>query len=204
VSLFIAIPAYGSPPVQAISAYFALGANLASKRCVVDIEAHDSNQARARNVLFARFLRSGMSRMLCVDVDVIFTTADVEAMLDVNEDVVSAMYLKKSRGDGHVGAPRDGAAMRGPLLEMDRVGFGMLALSRACVARLSETATRRFILDSGDSVPLVVWTDIAPDGEWLSVDWVFSQRWREQGGQIWTHTGVEVGHVGPHIYRSQS
>lgn len=205
--VYVATPAYGAmDPCAAHS--FAMGiAGLVAQGHSVrwDLEMRDSNQARARSVLLHRFLRSEFDRLLCVDSDSVFTPEDLTALLAVEEDVVSAYYVRKMFPLDGVGEPDQ--ATRGALLEMRCIGFGLVSFSRACASKLMESSTRSFIPSSGASagerVPETFATDIVDD-EWVTVDWNFSARWRELGGRLWVHTGIRIGHVGPHVFGGDS
>jgi len=203
-AIYIATPAYGPMDPRAAHSFAMAIADLVAAGHAVrwDIELQDSNQARARNVLLNRFLVSNFERLLCIDADMVFTSADILELLNVGGDAVSGVYNQRAAGGTRVGTPLE--FQIGDMHEMARVGFGFLSVSRACIDKLSAAAPRSFIAQTGASagvaVPEVVATDIAPDGSWLSVDWMFSDRWRSIGGDLWLHSAVNVGHVGSHLY----
>lgn len=202
--IYIATPAYGPMDPRAAHSFAIAIADLVAAGHAVrwDIEFQDSNQARARNVLFHRFLVSDFERLLCIDADMVFTSAGIRELLNVGGDAVSGAYRQRAPGGALVGTPLEFRV--GDMHEMLRVGFGFLSVSRACIEKLAAAAPRSFIAQTGASagvaVPEVVATDIAPDGSWLSVDWMFSDRWRSLGGELWLHSAVNVGHVGSHLY----
>ena len=147
-----------------------------------------SHLAEARNVLLVEALKTNADRILFADDDIAFTVDDVRALLAVEEDVVAGAYTTRTPRGVVAGDPIEGGAKRGALLPMRCVGMGLTMLSRACVERMVEAH------------PMTAFEFRAEGGRVHGEDEVFCQKWRAMGGAVWMHTGVRVGHVGPHVY----
>ena len=211
--LFLATPSYPATATftaHAAASFFALGQWSAQKGmdCRWDLTIGDANHARAWNTLFHRFLQSDAERLVGIDNDQVFRPEHVEALLDVQEDFVGGAYVKKRMpAEQLVGETLPNGEVRGRLLEMRRVGFGFFAVTRDCIARLSADAVERgevFIgtpdgQEAGQIIPAICTQGLA-NGEWEEADWRFAARWRALGGQVWLHTGVNVGHIGVHVF----
>lgn len=200
MKLRIATPAYRDFDVRSVACFASATHNLAA---TWDIEAGDPNQARARNVLLHRFLASDADRLLCIDQDSTFTSHDLSTLASLEEDVVSAIYLKRTTDKEHVGIPLASEMSRGPLLGMEYIGFGCVSISRSC-AELISNGRPTFVTHTGASagqrIPDVFSSLILGD-DWLSPDFAFSHRWRQLGGTLWVHRGVHTGHVGSTIFK---
>jgi hypothetical protein len=171
------------------------------------IEAEDPNSTRVRCVLHERFVASGFDRAVWIDADTLTTGEDVMALLAIEEDLVGALCSPRKLGGGWVGVPREPKNVRGVLLEADRVGFGMVSMSRACAVRMHEAAPTSFVpklnASAGRRIPLVFDTPVEND-TFITSDWHYSRRWQALGGRMWLHTGVKVGHIGSHVFRGAS
>lgn len=150
-----------------------------------------SNLAQARALLVREALATGAERVLFLDDDIVFDPADFDclAVLDVGDDIVSGSYKRRATDGEWVGAPLEGGTDRGALLAMHHVGMGFALMTRGCLLRMVEA--------HGDGAFEFRYDGTMVTGE----DKIFCSRWRELGGRIWLHTGVQLGHVGPNIFR---
>jgi hypothetical protein len=194
----------GPAAVSFASLFSALGnRNLISYNNPWAVVYGDSNQARARNILFKQFLSSPADRMLAIDPDQTFTMKEIDALLDVEKDVVVPIISRRLIDGGPVGMPIAGHEVPegNHLIEMARIGFGLVVFSRECVHKLSESRIKKnaTFQYNGELIPEIVSQKVV-NGKWLGVDDVFSERWRSLGGKMWLHAGVRVGHIGNHIY----
>lgn len=162
--------------------------------------------ALARNLLAARFLRSTHERLVFVDSDMVWSPADLSALLARDEDVVGATYAAKAVPPQTIGEPLDGGETTYPLVEASLLGTGFLSLSRACVERVvTAHPASAFVIgrESSEEAGLTahaIFADEVRDGRYYGEDATFCERWRALGGRLWIHTGVRPGHVGTHVY----
>ena len=149
-----------------------------------------SNLALARARLVDVALRSEAERILMVDDDIVFTVEDFLALsaLDIGNDVVSGVYLKKQPSAGHVGTSLENGETRGALVEVASIGLGFALFTREGLSAMQSACGEGMF-------------EFRFDGERiLGEDEVFCARWRSLGQRVWMLQTVRVGHVGPHIY----
>lgn len=225
--IYLVSPCYRSGEPECLSGFertaasLALTGELANDVPCWDREPRDSNQARARNLLFHRARRSARADFVVtadpdqlVEPDAIRTLADAARS---GRDVVAPMILRKNINPSPVGQPdaridEDGRlvlSQEGPFLKMRRIGFGVVCFARSVLDRMAEDCLARgesFLCDveghpnHGERVAAIVQQPIV-DGRYLPVDDFFSRRWTSLGGSLWNHGDVIVGHVGPHVFR---
>jgi hypothetical protein len=215
VKLFIATPVGRAFEDEAAGSFATLTAACAANQfpwCWARV-TRDSNQARARNVLFHQFVGSNADVMLMIDSDMVFSPEHafrlIHSLASNNLDVVCAAAKKRRVDSDWVGSPLEAEMKNPPLWEMKRIGFGMVALSRQCVEIMTKERKRLkrvFKLDDvpghpneGQEIAELVSQELG-DGRWLAVDDVFSDRWRALGGRLFMNTDVRIGHVGTVVF----
>lgn len=211
--LYLATPAYHDFAPQAALSFVSLAAALEREqiRWTWDIEAGDSNHARAWNLLFHRFLQSDAQWLIGLDTDQTFTPQNVLDLVNAGEDYVMAAIEKRNGSGVIVGHPLENGERRGPLAELYRTGFGVFAATRRCIEMLSASRLAVgavFSVDQGHANEGQLVAECVNqglgDGRWLAADDVFSDRWRALGGKLWIHTGVRCGHIGTKVYGGES
>jgi hypothetical protein len=98
-TLYVATPCFGcmvSNPYLVSLMQLQSECSRRSIACHVDMIGNESLVERARNILTARFLKSGASHLLFIDADIAFQPDTVFELLDVDKDIVTAVYPKKS------------------------------------------------------------------------------------------------------------
>ena len=152
---------------------------------------------RLRDALTRQFLESGFSHMLCVDSDVAFTAADVEALLETRKWVVSGCYPRK-QADARI--PAELIDATGMVRRARYVPGGFLLLSRQAVVAMADRYANG-TYDGGQALgPLQpLWQPFPPGGE----DAGFCKRWRDMGGEVWIHLGVRLRHHGVHTWEPE-
>lgn len=193
LKLVIVSPVYNA--VQGPSAASLVQTVIALMRVGVEVEYRsvwrDSNVPNARRMLSEEALRLEADRILWLDDDIVFDPVHLEKLLMANlgDDIVAGCYPIRKPNGGTVGTVTKDGETRGELVQMDHVGFGFTLVSRECLRRLVTTyGVGCFEFRKG------------PDGVLLGDDQVFSASWRALGGRIWAHTGVRLGHCGPHVF----
>jgi hypothetical protein len=99
------------------------------------------------------------------------------------------------------------------IVEVREAGTGFMLIHREVFTRMIEKFSdeMRFETDMGDITgPRTIKYDFFTVGvrldpllgyrRFLSEDWYFCQRWREMGGKIWMHTGIQCGHIGNFVF----
>lgn len=99
------------------------------------------------------------------------------------------------------------------IVEVREVGTGFMLIHRDVFTKMIEAFSdeMRFEADQGDmNDARAIKYDFFTVGvrkdpllgykRFLSEDWYFCQRWREIGGKIWMHTGIQCGHIGSFVF----
>jgi len=150
----------------------------------------------SRDVLTAHFLRSNATHLLCVDSDIGFGAADVQKLLEAEQDFVSGLYAKKTE-DRLLATPLR-KQREGDLVEAHYAAAGFLLLTRSCIEQLV-AAHPELAYDTPQGRAWALWSpffDVRPYGE----DAAFCKRWQRLGRKIWAHSQVIVKHYGDHAY----
>jgi hypothetical protein len=173
-----------------------------------------SNLPRARNEIAARFLASGFDDLVLVDDDMGWGANSVVRLIASPQPVIGGVGRKrvdKPQTDPDTWCARflDGAE-RG--LEQDamgavrvaRVGTGFLKVSREVFERLIAAHPewkRPGRADMPDDVRAHYYQFFRfDDGDELGEDYVFCERWRAVGGDIWIDPSIALMHVGEKEY----
>lgn len=208
LKLVISTPAYSALAPEAAHSFAVMSAWLQKHvgELGVDWEWHletrNPNQALARNCLAHRFLMTGAPQVLLIDADSVFSCQNVFDLLARPENIVGTLCKMKVEDSDWVGsfAPTDEV-----LAEAERIGFGMVKMTRGAVLRMAE-GRPTIVPETGDcagmEVAEIFRTEVCPQTRRpIGVDYAFSKRWLEMGGRLWIHTGVRIGHVGTHVFR---
>lgn len=190
MSTVVICPIKDSAPGPALQSAFTLAAFLQEigERPQMQTSWLCSNLAKARMLLVRSALESRADQVLLLDDDIVHTPNDFATLAAADVDIVSGAYSFREPGGTTVGYPLSGGETRGRMLEMLTVGMGYLLVKRKALVALVEA--------HGD--------DLFEMRRDLGEDELLSQRWRSLGGQLWLHTAVQLGHVGPCIYRPEA
>jgi hypothetical protein len=160
--------------------------------------------ARSRNNLAAMFLESDCTHLFFLDNDIIIEPWQFQKLLDADKDLVCALYPKKQGALAWVinhlsmnETPDKFGRMR-----VKHAGTGAWLLERKALEKHIAKRPEIKYVESG----LTRW-DVFPmhavNGEYLSEDWFFCNRWIEDGFEIWVDTTCQLRHIGKIIYPLQ-
>lgn len=209
VKLFVAIPCYGSIPVQFMQCMLHLQANPPCDMILAPL-AGDSLVSRARNTLSAQFLESDCTHLLFIDSDLIFSSEQVARLLSHEKDVVAGFYPKKQDGElqwvCNANLEPNEADENG-LQEVRYMGSGFMLIKRCVFEQMIERYGEK-IAYHPDSKPETTEWDFWAVGpcavngftRYLSEDWFFCQRWLDLGGIVYADTRIIAKHVGHAVY----
>lgn len=165
---------------------------------------------QVRNSIVAEFLAGTGTDLIMVDGDNSCEDGGLVRLAEWMVDVVGAPCRAKSPTvmwpvawigdrpnlvavDPVTGQPSDSG-----LLEVDRVGTGILRMSRACLERMVEACKDRWYHDlsnvTGRAYPLFEYE--VKDHLWWGEDMLFCRHWREIGGRVWIDPSIGTHHIG--------
>lgn len=177
----------------------ALQMSLAAQGRFIIHKSTGSYMPQNRDSLTHGFLRSGATHMLCVDPDIGWGPAHVEALARANKDFISGIYALKQPYRALSAALLE--AREGELREALHTAPGFLLLTRSCVERMT-VAHPELVYDSGSERVCSLWSPHF-EGRAYSEDQSFCARWRALGGQIWAHSAVVLKRHGDTVLLPQ-
>lgn len=185
----------------------------------------DSLATRACNRMAADFMYSDCDEMLIIDIDIVFTSKQIRQLLSHDVPLVYGIYPKKQEDTpaclcGFAVDPPVRPIQNSPLTEVRRAGRGFMRVKREVFEAMKEESggpALRF-----HSHGRIEWDffvagafsgaescypagardeDGFPMREYLSEDWVFSQRASALGFKTLVDSTICLGHIGPKEYR---
>jgi len=179
---------------------------------------------RGRNTIAHHFMKTDADYLLFMDADQKFRPNDVALMIKANKSLIGApVPMKGINWDrvrmgatlGHKDLSKltgifnvnhlDGHEMKNPdePFQVRHVGTGMMLIRRDVFDTLAPHVGSYY--NGGQSIsPNEEVFDYFQvqnvDGELLSEDYFFCQKYREHGGAVWVAPWCEVGHFGAHCF----
>lgn len=211
--LFVAVPCYGSVPVQFMQCMIRLVTETPCNLTVRFVPG-DSLVSRARNTLTADFLSTDCTHLLFIDSDLVFSPEHIARLLAHCEKVVGGFYPKKQDGAlqwvCNALAEHPYADGRG-LQRVRYMGTGFLMVERCVFAAMLEELGEAiaYTADQTGRAEHDFWAVGPygfPDGStrYLSEDWYFCQRVLDLGVPVYGDTRVILKHLGSACYPLQS
>lgn len=176
----------------------------------VETIVNESLVTRARNSLVAKMMypEPQSTHLIFIDADIEFEVVDFVKLLLADRDVIGGVYPKKSLPIDYVINTVPEAKREGAFLEVKRLGTGFMCIKRHVIEKMFEEYKD---LKYHDSIGLdpkfdkykyaLFDTGIDETGNYLSEDYVFCDRWRKLGGEIWTDLSIILGHVGHYKFK---
>jgi len=162
----------------------------------------NSDIAGSRAAIFGAFVRSDADVLVFIDDDIFWTPGSLIKLIDQPVDVVGGIYPKKREPlewpfkigikDEYRVDPTTG------LMEVMGLPGGFMKISRNCAKKMTEAYPRQTLRSTSEHSQFWPVFDPyeMPDGNRLSEDFSFCQRWLDIGGQVWADFELEMGHIG--------
>ena len=164
---------------------------------------HDALVQRARNDLVNMALAANVDDLVFVDADQTWNPMGLIKLLSHKVDVVGCPVPKKSdtQIDFNVKVLPEGLGnTTDGLFDVASVGTGMLRITRAALKKVWDASPE--YKNNGVPCRMVFEVKIV-DGELVSEDNVFCNKWRGLGGKVWLDPSMTCGHIGvKHFYNS--
>lgn len=164
---------------------------------------YDALIQRARNDLVSMALESNCDDLIFVDSDQEWDPEWIFKLLNCPVDLVAGVVPKKSDTniDFTVKVLPEGLAKPvNGLLEVEGVGTGFLRISKKALQTVWDMSAE--YKNSGKINRMVFDVQIADNGDLISEDYVFCEKWRKSGGQVWIDPTMNCNHIGNKKYQN--
>jgi len=215
-SVHICLPCYGGMVTEGVMSSllkFQLLANQYGLSYTIDTMINESLVTRARNNLVAKFLSNKRStHLMFIDADIKFSAEDIIKLVARDKDIVGGAYPAKMNPPFYVLNKVKNPKIEKDLHEVRHLGTGFLMIKREVFDTLIQSMPETKYLDSlnlgknDDGIPYENWMynlfDVLIDetGHLLSEDWVFCDRARKYGYDVWCDTTILLNHIGYHTF----
>jgi hypothetical protein len=206
-SLFVAIPTYDGKLNIKTAFNLAQLTAIAGQHGISVMFAHISGCSIitvARNALVHKFLDTDCTDLLFLDADVIATADDVMRLLaqSTNKDIAAGLYPRRAMDKNFfVDIPHDeegNMIFDGSMLKVNRIGTGFMMIKRYVLEKLIadhpewEYETKP---DEGNKA-FAVFDFANVNGKYTGEDYLFCDRAREAGFEVWVDVEISLPHVG--------
>jgi glycosyltransferase involved in cell wall biosynthesis len=161
--------------------------------------SYDSLIQRARNDLVRLALEENFDDLIFIDSDEEWKPEWIFTLLNYDVDVVGVPVIKKSDIPAfNVKALPDGMRLdKNNLMEVEAVGTGFLRISKNALEQIwddspeytNENRKCRMVFD----IQII-------DGDLVSEDNIFCQKWRKLGGKVYIDPSMTCNHIGAKKY----
>lgn len=214
--IYCAMPCYGAQMTQPF--VVSLIQTLQSTPFIGQLEfiVNDSLVSRARNTLVARFLESDMQWLLFLDVDLEFQPEHIARLwlhaTKENRKIVCGIYAMKKLAPRFVANWIKGEEPdKNGAVKVSESGTGCMLIHRSVFEKMRAAMPEiAYSTDSNHAGgPMKTeWDFFAvgpykyPSGlvRYLSEDWMFCQRARDLGFDVWADTKIQIRHMGTLVY----
>jgi glycosyltransferase involved in cell wall biosynthesis len=157
--------------------------------------AYDSLVQRARNDLVRLAIEGDFDDLIFIDSDEEWDPNWIFTLLDYEEDIVGVPVVKKSdQMMFNIKAlPTGLKTQQNGLMEVEAVGTGFMKISRAALKKVWDVSEE--YKNEGRTGRLVFDIRIV-EGDLVSEDIIFCQKWRELDGKIWINPAMTCNHIG--------
>ncbi len=216
--LMIGLPAYDHKVgVKMAVSLMQLGQKLLEHG--IDVEVNSlcgcSVVSRARNIIAHRFVNSDCDHLMFIDADMTFEADSVIRLMCWNQDkaIVAGAYEARKEGKVYIVSLDGGYGVNGPqgkvtmdeagLVRAYRVATGFMMIQKRVFEVLKEAHPEWEHKDTNTDERMYSFFDFkSTPGGYIGEDFLFCDRVREQGMDIWLDPTIKLGHMGIHEYQS--
>lgn len=216
--LMIGLPAYDHKVgVKMAISLMKLGQKLMEHGIAIQISSicGCSVVSRARNMIAHEFIKSDCDSLMFIDADMTFEAESVIRLMAWNQDraIVAGAYEARKEGKVYILSLDGGNGVHGPqgkvtmdevgLVKAYRVATGFMMIQRRVFEVLREAHPEWKHKDTNTDEQLYSYFDFkcTPEG-YIGEDFLFCDRAREQGLDIWLDPTIKLGHMGIHEFKS--
>lgn len=156
----------------------------------------------ARDTAANAFLETDLDYLMFIDLDIIFTPAQLGRLFQSEHDIICGLYFLKNPAEAipcfNTLTPGKRDIVAGEVIEVARAGTGFMRIHR----NVFETMRKRSMIYGADHSKGLYhfFPQYIAGSRYVTEDWAFCDRARELGFMIMLDTGVQVGHEGRIIY----
>jgi glycosyltransferase involved in cell wall biosynthesis len=157
--------------------------------------AYDSLVQRARNDLVRLAIEGDFDDLIFVDSDVEWDPEWIFKLLDYKEDVVGGVYPKKTDNIAFPIKAIDDKLEIGEngLMEVEGLPTGFMRISKSALKKVWDDSLE---YRNEGRIGRMVFDIKVVNGDLVSEDIVFCQKWRDLGGKIWLDPSMTCNHIG--------
>lgn len=209
--LFIAIPAYDfkvSVKMLGSLIQFSRAADQHGVAYALGTISGCSVVSRARNLLVSDFMESGCDTLLFIDADMTFNPDDIFRLLawTATKGIAGGVGCARKKqttyyskldtdADGNIAMDTMG------LVRASHIGTGFMMVQRAVFETLitSHPEWKYYDASADRTLHSVFDFKSTPDG-YIGEDYLFCERAREHGFEVWIDPTIKLGHMGMHEF----
>ncbi len=172
--------------------------------------------SRARNVIAHNFLKSNCDHLMFIDADMTFEPDSILRLMAWNQSkgIVAGAYESRKPGKVYILSLDGGEGVYGKqnsismdgrgLVKAYRVATGFMMIQRQVFEKLRDAHPEwkhKDTLEGNDELYSFFDFKVTPEG-YIGEDFLFCDRAREVGTEIWVDPTIKLGHMGIHEYQS--
>jgi len=168
--------------------------------------------SRVRNLIAGDFLNSDCTDLMFIDSDINFEAEDVFRLMAWNSDpkkgIVAGIPVARKKGQVYfstLDTDEDNSIFMDKmgLVRAKRVATAFMMIRREVFTKLKDAHPEWVYHDEkkeGDE--MIAFFDFAlKDGQYIGEDYLFCDRAREQGFEVWIDPTIKLGHMGVHEFQ---
>lgn len=210
--LFIAVPTYDGKININTAFNLAQLCALAGQHGISVVFGHLSGCSIitvARNALVNKFLASDCTDLLFIDADVIATADDILRLLaqSSDKDIAAGLYPRRAIDKNFfVDIPHDeegNMIFDGSMLKVNRIGTGFMMIKRYVLEKLiADHPEWKYETKPEEGSEAYAVFDFANvNGKYTGEDYLFCDRAREAGFEVWVDVEISLPHVGQEEFK---
>jgi glycosyltransferase involved in cell wall biosynthesis len=165
--------------------------------------------SRARNVIAKQFLESDCDHLMFIDADMTFDPESVIRLMAWNQErgIVAGAYVARKEAKTYILSIDGGNGINGThgkitmdedgLVRAYRVATGFMMIQKQVFTKLAEQHPEWKHMDTNSPQMLYSFFDflVTPEGM-IGEDFLFCDRAREAGFEVWIDPTIKLGHMG--------
>lgn len=158
----------------------------------------------ARNGCVREFLKTDCTDLFFIDADVGFDPEALAKLLKLDRDLVAGVYPKKQDREEFPVRVRSGVelwAETDGVVEVLGAPTGFMRIRRNVLEKMTKVFSDRQFKGQSDGPDDPPYTEIfartLTNGERMSGDYAFCQKWRDMGGKVYVDPEIPFSHEGP-------